>query len=53
MAPESARTDRGEDIVAMQSNAQFDDETLEKIAERMRLRRAKFHVTNDFLQLLG
>lgn len=31
----------GKDVVATQSNAQLDDETLEKIAERMRLRRAK------------
>ena len=31
----------GKDTVATQSNTQFDDETLEKIAERMRLRRAK------------
>lgn len=31
----------GKDIVATQSNTQFDEETLEKIAERMRLRRAK------------
>jgi transcriptional regulator with XRE-family HTH domain len=31
----------GKDIVATQSTAQLDDDTLEKIAERMRLRRAK------------
>jgi transcriptional regulator with XRE-family HTH domain len=31
----------GKDIVATQSNTQLDNETLEKIAERMRSRRAK------------
>jgi transcriptional regulator with XRE-family HTH domain len=31
-------TTKGKDTVATQSNSQFDDETLEKIADRMRLR---------------